>query len=111
MGFAVGCSEWDGGGKKRLRPMRGGSGARAWGVPTDRRAAAVRQRPKTDGAHTAGRTEGEGEADGWAAATVSGGGDADERGPSGSGRGREGHEWLTGARGPAREEKGVVEPR
>jgi hypothetical protein len=69
------------------------------------------QRPKTDGARAAGRTEGEGEADGWAATTVSGGGDADEWGPSGSGRGREGHEWLTGARGPAREEKGVVEPR
>jgi hypothetical protein len=53
---------------------------------------------------------GRGEADGWAAATVLCGGGADERGPSGSGRGREGHEWRAGARGPAREEKGVVEP-
>jgi hypothetical protein len=32
---------------------------------------------------------GRGEADGWAAATVPGGGVADRRGPSGSGRGRE----------------------
>jgi hypothetical protein len=45
---------------------------------------------------------GRGEADGWVATTVSGGGGGDERGPSGSGRGRE---------GPARKEKGVVEPR
>jgi hypothetical protein len=54
---------------------------------------------------------GKGETDGWAAATVPGGGDADEQGPSGSGRGREGREWRAGTRGPAREEKGVVEPR
>jgi hypothetical protein len=33
---------------------------------------------------------GRGEVDGWAVATVQGGGAADERGPSGSGRGREG---------------------
>jgi hypothetical protein len=32
---------------------------------------------------------GRGEADGWAATIVAGGGAADERGPSGSGRGRE----------------------
>jgi hypothetical protein len=32
---------------------------------------------------------GRGEADGWAAATVPGGGAADERGPSGRGRGTE----------------------
>jgi hypothetical protein len=38
---------------------------------------------------TRGTSRGEGEADGWAAATVPGGGAADERGPSGSGRGRE----------------------
>jgi hypothetical protein len=36
---------------------------------------------------------GRGEVDRWAATTVSGGGAADERGPSGSGRGRE--EWGT----------------
>jgi hypothetical protein len=42
-------------------------------------------------AHAAGRIEGRGEATEWAAATVPGGGVADEQGPSGSGRGRE--EW------------------
>jgi hypothetical protein len=40
-------------------------------------------------ARVADRTEGRGETDVWAAATVPGGGAADERGPSGSGRGRE----------------------
>jgi hypothetical protein len=72
---------------------------------------------------------GMGEADGWAPATVPGGGVADERGPSGSGRGREepgadrrdrpvsgpgrrrGHGLRgahVGARGPAREGEGVA---
>jgi hypothetical protein len=54
-------------------------------------------------ARAAGRAEREGEADGWAAATVPGGSGADEWGPSGSRRGR--CEWRAGARGPAREEK------
>jgi hypothetical protein len=39
---------------------------------------------------------GRGEADGWATTTVPGGGAADERGPSGGGRGREG--WGTDRR-------------
>jgi hypothetical protein len=56
-------------------------------------------------ARAAGRTRGRGEADGWAAATVPGGGDTDGRGLLGSGSGREGCEWRAGARGPAREEK------
>jgi hypothetical protein len=75
---------------------------------------------------------GRGEADGWAAAIVPGGGVADERGPSGSGRGREergadrrdrpvsgcrqrGGCGLRGARvgacGPAREGEMWAEPR
>jgi hypothetical protein len=41
---------------------------------------------------------GRGEADRWATATVPSGGDADERGPSGSGRGRVGREWRAGVR-------------
>jgi hypothetical protein len=66
MGFAVGCSEWDGGGKKGLRPTCGGSGARAWGVPADRRVAPGRQGPKLAGGcdmqrtRAASRKEGEG---------------------------------------------------
>jgi hypothetical protein len=66
------------------------------GVPAGRRAAPGQQRPETGGrarreSCTRCRTNsgGGGETDGWVAATVPGDGAADERGPSGSGRGRE----------------------
>jgi hypothetical protein len=84
-----------GSGGRAMWPTHGGRGERArGGVPADRRATPGRQRPEADW-HTmcavrALPTEqrGRGEADGWAAATVPGGGDADKRCPSGSGRGR-----------------------
>jgi hypothetical protein len=45
-------------------------------------------RPVSGARPAAGEDERRGEADGWATTTVSGGGATDERGPSGSGRGR-----------------------
>jgi hypothetical protein len=74
--------------------------ARAGGVPADRRVAPGWQRPETGGrarcARAAAEQRGRGETDGWPAATVPSDGAADERGPSGNGRGRE--RWGTDRR-------------
>jgi hypothetical protein len=85
------------GGGRAMRPTRRGSGARA-AVGPCRPASGARPtaaRNRWARATCAVRTlpakqKGRGEAGGWATATVSGDGAADERGLSGSGRGREG---------------------